>query len=188
MRPRRIFVTADQHFNHKKMAELRGIDCLSLMDDRLITMWNSVVGKNDLVYVLGDFGFGSKSRLRECALRLHGEKRLITGNHDWRNGIKACNFGSVMTVVGQYEVLYHNERVFLMLHDSSDVTKLLPRQIARACTFIVHGHNHQPPVLGNGPDRVPTFNVCADLHRLKPVLLDEVSLSFHSDESVGLKS
>lgn len=52
------------------------------MTEGLIKNWNSVVGKNDIVYVVGDFALCGKQKIIEISKRLNGRKRLILGNHD----------------------------------------------------------------------------------------------------------
>ena len=53
------------------------------MDDTLIKNWNSVVGKEDTVYHLGDFMFkGDRSHYFPV---LKGKKILIHGNHDHKH-------------------------------------------------------------------------------------------------------
>ena len=38
--------------------------------------------KKDMVYILGDFAFGSPESVRKLLDKLHGKKFLILGNHD----------------------------------------------------------------------------------------------------------
>ena len=52
------------------------------MTEKLIKNWNSVVGKNAIVYVVGDFARCGKQKIIEIGQRLNGRKRLILGNHD----------------------------------------------------------------------------------------------------------
>jgi len=55
------------------------------MNETLINNWNSVVGKNDLVYHLGDLAFASANKIREIVERLNGNIHLIPGNHEkWK--------------------------------------------------------------------------------------------------------
>lgn len=49
-------------------------------DNYIVRQWNSVVSKNDLVYVLGDVCF-DKTKL-PLLKRMKGNKHLILGNHD----------------------------------------------------------------------------------------------------------
>ena len=52
------------------------------MTEGLIKNWNNVVGKNDIVYVVGDFALCGKQKIIEIGQRLNGHKRLVLGNHD----------------------------------------------------------------------------------------------------------
>ena len=52
------------------------------MAEGLISRWNTRVSTEALVYVLGDFGFGSMGGLSSILGRLHGTKVLLMGNHD----------------------------------------------------------------------------------------------------------
>lgn len=54
----------------------------------MIKMWNSVVGKNDIVYHLGDFALGlDKCEYLSLMAKLNGQITLIRGNHD-RRGVE----------------------------------------------------------------------------------------------------
>lgn len=50
------------------------------MDQELISRWNSVVNKDDGVYILGDFG--ADGREAQIINQLNGNKFLVKGNHD----------------------------------------------------------------------------------------------------------
>lgn len=52
------------------------------MDEGLIARWNSAVGVEDEVWVLGDFALGSLAEHLRIAKRLTGHKVLVAGNHD----------------------------------------------------------------------------------------------------------
>lgn len=90
--------TSDQHFWHKNIIRYcsrpwnSGKDAdgnlvisdedVVRMNEALIMGWNSVVGKDDIVWMLGDFAFGDKSRIPEIVSRLNGRINLVLGNHD----------------------------------------------------------------------------------------------------------
>ena len=54
------------------------------MNEYIIQKWNSVVKENDIVYHLGDVGFGTTEMLKELVSRLNGTKILLRGNHDFK--------------------------------------------------------------------------------------------------------
>lgn len=52
------------------------------MNKTLISNWNSVVGKNDEVIVVGDFALMGKDNIIDIGRQLKGRKTLILGNHE----------------------------------------------------------------------------------------------------------
>ena len=81
-----IWVISDTHWQHYNMIhkfKTRPFDSIQEHDEKLIDNWNSVVKPGDKVYHLGDVTFGDKERyIGSIHNRLHGQKRLIVGNHD----------------------------------------------------------------------------------------------------------
>ena len=69
----KIYITADLHLGHEKIALVRGFSTVEEHDGTIIANWNSVVTKRDSVFVLGDVCFGQKNL---CKL---GQ---LLGNHD----------------------------------------------------------------------------------------------------------
>lgn len=78
----KVFFTSDPHFGHSNIIQYcnRPFANADEMDKALIDNWNSVVGKDDHVYVLGDVSMGNK--VANYLRRLNGYKHLIVGNHD----------------------------------------------------------------------------------------------------------
>ena len=52
---------------------------LDEMNNLVFNSWNGIVGKKDLVYIVGDFAY---DRHRKWAYELNGKKILIVGDHD----------------------------------------------------------------------------------------------------------
>lgn len=86
-----IFFSADHHFNHENIIKLsnRPYNSVEQMNKALVELWNSVVTPNDIIFYLGDFGFGKKESLEEICKKLNGHKFLIIGNHDKRHSYSA---------------------------------------------------------------------------------------------------
>ena len=85
-----IWFTADFHFGHDRIIEIcnRPFKNAAVMDKQLIKNYNSVVGDNDTVFVLGDFSLRGSSNVgyhRDILGKLRGHKHLILGNHDVEN-------------------------------------------------------------------------------------------------------
>ena len=53
----KIFLTSDTFFGRQLTAIERGFGSSEEMDNHIIDSWNGRVGKNDVVYHLGNFGW-----------------------------------------------------------------------------------------------------------------------------------
>jgi calcineurin-like phosphoesterase family protein len=78
------FLTADTHFGHASIIRNcnRPFADVAEMDDALIERWNAVVHPRDVIWHLGDFGYGDEARIAKIFHALNGTKKLILGNHD----------------------------------------------------------------------------------------------------------
>lgn len=77
-RTSQIFFTADTHFGSERTLTLtrRPFTNFREMDETLIVNWNKLIGKNDIVYHLGDFG------TLDTTQKLNGKIHLIMGNYE----------------------------------------------------------------------------------------------------------
>lgn len=93
-----VFFTSDTHYDHRGALRFRPqFQSLDQMNNHITERWNSVVGKGDTVYHLGDFGFDER-RFKYWLNKLNGQVHLILGNHDpeWPcNKIKDIGFASI---------------------------------------------------------------------------------------------
>lgn len=81
-----IWFTADEHFGHKNIITFckRPFAHVDEMRDTLISNFNSVVGKNDETWHVGDFAWRHVTP-RECYTilqHLNGKHHFVEGNHD----------------------------------------------------------------------------------------------------------
>lgn len=84
-----VFFTSDPHWGHFNVIKYcnRPFQSVEQMDNKLIADWNKVVGKNDIVYVLGDFTMlrmTSYQEVLDIIDQLNGTIHLVYGNHDHR--------------------------------------------------------------------------------------------------------
>ena len=78
------WVISDSHFYHENIIKYCNrpyADAVEMNED-MIAKWNAVVGKDDIVWHLGDFCFGCKEHINEIVPRLNGRINLVLGNHD----------------------------------------------------------------------------------------------------------
>ena len=81
------YYISDCHFGHRNIIAFDGrpFKDSDEMDEFMIQQWNSVVGRSDEVYIIGDMFMGHNSDAQIKILnRLKGMKHLIEGNHDKR--------------------------------------------------------------------------------------------------------
>ena len=130
------------------------------MDEFMVERWNSVVGKNDKVYHLGDVLLGGRSQMSILS-RLNGKKILIKGNHDrFELNVYAKYFKDVRA--------YHKLDKFVLSH--------IPAHPNSVKYVNVHGHLHYQLVnkIGTQTPDPRYYSVCVELHNYTPVALDEI--------------
>lgn len=138
------FFTADTHFNHCAILKYckRPFSGLYTMNAEMKYRWNSIVRKKDIVYHIGDFGFGSSKYLASLIKQLNGTIYLIRGTHD--KNIKK----EVLDIPNFHDLGYYYE---LFIPDS----KIKNKQIIVLCHYPLetwykshygslhfHGHCH----------------------------------------------
>lgn len=73
------------HLGHESIAKYRGFNSAYEHDEHLITQYNKIVHKKDLVYLLGDITMEKSNDYYQLD-RLNGGKVVILGNHDrWQH-------------------------------------------------------------------------------------------------------
>lgn len=76
-----VYFTSDTHFNHKNIIKYcnRPFNTVFEMNKAIVDRWNSKVDKKDLIYHLGDFGFGDVENIFS---KLNGRIFLCIGSHE----------------------------------------------------------------------------------------------------------
>ena len=155
------FVTSDYHFRDWTFFGGAFAESTKEEEMRHIELWNSVVGKDDLVLYIGDFCDGGVGDLEELSKKLNGRKILIKGNHDhiddeWYR----CAFEDVMT---EMRIPDLNLR---LIHVKEEAKNL------EAGERVIYGHAHRHM---SGPPATTrdSICVCAKWHGWKPISLAE---------------
>lgn len=161
------FVIADLHINHINIIEYtqRSFNDIFQMNNYIIDQWNSTINDDDIVYVLGDFGFGSVENLTHIVNLLYGYKILIMGNHDRRRSV------SWWLNVGFNEVYKKPIEIknLLLSHEP---------QIVSSNQINIHGHIHNNPL---PKEFNPNNHICVsvELHNYKPVNIKTIIKHFN---------
>ena len=160
------FYTADLHFGHEKIIELayRPFKTIEEMDKTLIENWNRKVGKNDLIYVIGDFTILNTAKYKEYTDQLNGQKYLILGNHD-RPHPKG------FIGISQYHTVRDGNYRVIMFHWAIEFWQ--GRMEKDYCDKpVVHFHGHSHGLIKNEP--LNRFDVGVDCWNYEPVTLKEI--------------
>jgi calcineurin-like phosphoesterase family protein len=157
----KTFFTSDHHFGHKNIIdfESRPFQNADEMTSKMIESWNTVVGKEDKVFHLGDFSFLNKEKTSDIVSKLNGYKFLILGNHD-RGRSRAWWLEAGFDEVSEHPIIYNN--FFFLTHEPMYMNKHMP--------FVnVHGHIH-----GQKYEGLNFFNVCVEHWDYKPITFETI--------------
>ena len=159
------FIIADLHFGHTNIIgyEDRPFTDVDDMNKKLINYWNSVVGSDDIVYVLGDFTLSRRMDvITNLVNSLHGRKILIMGNHDTR---KPKDYVSCGFEVATRKPMMVEPGVILMHEPFIDSSFIAPNYIY----FFGHVHNNHS-IMDDYPNCM-----CVSVERInyRPIDLDE---------------
>ena len=133
-----IWFIADTHYRHKNILEFenRPFNSIEEMEVKMIEAWNGVVGKNDTIYIVGDFCFGGHNDWIHILDQLKGNIVFIKGNHDKSKIVnRVINEGyiheyhEVGTIVREEKLMFHLTHYPLELGD-------------RPRNFNISGHIH----------------------------------------------
>lgn len=159
------FLIADLHFGHENVIKYTSQPFVNAeeMNQRLIEYWNSVVGNDDLVYVLGDFTLSRKMNvIKNLVNILNGKKILIMGNHDTR---KPKDYVECGFEVATRKPIMVEPGVILMHEPFENSSLIVPNYI------YFFGHVHANKTL---MDEYPNC-MCVSVERIdyRPINLDE---------------
>lgn len=200
-----VWFTSDLHIGHTKVAELRATPAVKLTwpdrpdlwthwhDGVLATGWDTMVGADDTVWILGDISAGGKAAQVNALTWLAqrpGIKHLVTGNHDgchpmYRNAAKcaawylSCGIASVQPfarrkVAGRNVLMSH----FPYSGDHTANDRYTQYRLRNEGVPLLHGHTHtrEKVSLHVAPEpRATQVHVGIDAWGLRPVHLDEIA-------------
>lgn len=156
----KTFFISDTHFSqvNKGRTKENKIGDYKKTDHEYIKKWNSVVGKKDIVYHLGDFG------KYEIIKKLNGQVILICGNYEMLD-IKDDfeSFRDRLIKMGFKDVVLEG----LVLDKNVLGREVYLTHKPESCKkdmFNLFGHVHSlKPIMKNG------FNVCTEYHNFTPL-------------------
>jgi calcineurin-like phosphoesterase family protein len=140
---KKIFFTSDTHFNHANIIEYckRPFKDIIHMNESMIENWNRVVSPRDIVYHLGDFAMGDKSKIPSILSRLNGHIILICGNHDHK---KSLDF---FPEVRHTDIIQIGEHQVELIHN--------PSHAKTKNSIVLCGHVHEKWAFKKKKETVP---------------------------------
>ena len=174
------FFTSDQHYGHKNICRFAGRPFSSVeeMDEALIKAHNETVGKQDIVWFVGDFAFSDAERIKTILRRLNGQKNLVLGNHD--NQIartpRAFIGDGLLNSVNHYKHIRIGNQPIVLMHYAMRIWDK-----SHYGSWHLYGHSHGTlPPHGKSLDvGVDDKNITSDY---RPYSYDEVAKFMDSRE------
>lgn len=172
------WVSGDHHLDHRAIIKYEDrvtrvpvldLDSIDEMNDKLINLWNTFVGKDDKVWYLGDFALTSRLKRKELCSKMNGQKIIILGNHD--QGAKAMvEAGFIAAYRWLICEIGIEDRTLeaLMIHDPAK------RPEGYKPDLVLCGHVHSAWKRQNqyNEDQPLVVNVGVDVSGFEPVELD----------------
>jgi calcineurin-like phosphoesterase family protein len=176
---------SDPHFDHESswakwkkkdgITPVRPFTSTQEMNETIIINARRIVGKNDILYVLGDLAMTRAGS--EYARRLPGRKRLALGNHDGCGARHYLDLG-FEDVGAMFDVNISGYRA-IMSH-----IPLHPANVFERWDFNIHGHMHDQSVkreiiTGHCAEIDPLYR-CVSMEQIgyTPILLEELVKDF----------
>ena len=161
-------LTADQHFYHRGILKHekhnRPFKDVDEMNEHLIEVWNSIVGKRDRIICLGDLVWGKNLGIIS---RLNGEIILLRGNHDNMHEDKYIRAGITRVLPGPVKSRAHK---IVLSHEP------LVQPVSYPHCLNIHGHTHSYGGRLTGPMDISImhYSVSVEMHDFKPITLRDI--------------
>ena len=168
-----IYYIADTHFGHGNIIRLsnRPFSNVDEMNEIMIRNWNNCVGKDDTVYIVGDFAFKSAEHPVGILSQLNGHKVLIKGNHGGKN-LKDPAFRKQFDEICDRKTIYDNNRMVVIDH-----FPIIEWDGFFRGSYLVYGHIHNNTsnfAYKCMKELDNALNAGVDINNFMPVTLDEL--------------
>lgn len=165
--------TSDHHFGHANIIRFceRPFNTVDEMDSELIYRWNEAVGRNDVVYHLGDFALMGLDFARRIFRKLNGRIAVVPGGHDKRWLPKSkhnvvSKSGHWISVLPPLVSVTFDKRIIVLCHYAMRVWDR-----SHYGAWHLYGHSH-----GKLPEWGNALDVGVDSHDFTPISLEEISV------------
>lgn len=173
----KIFLIGDTHFLHDNIVKYAGRP--EHHEAIMKKNWNDTVGKDDVVFHLGDIAAGIKGRdemLIKIFKNLNGKKYLIKGNHDHKPNnwyVKNLGFEDVYhhLILGDAMLCHYPLRIneYSKAKEILKVENLQRIADENDVKHIIHGHVHQRTT-----DLPNHYNVSVEAINYTPININDL--------------
>ncbi len=169
-----IWLTSDTHFCHDRdfVWDARGFKNVHEMNEAIIERWNKVVGKDDIVYHLGDVMLMDNIEGLKLLKSLKGKIYIAYGNHDTEARVRLYdNCYNVANVSMGYR-LSEGKKTLVLTHYPT-----ITANGEDTRTLNLFGHTHQKTNFfknEDGTERKYMYHVGMDSHDCTPVNLEDI--------------
>ncbi len=167
-----IYFTSDLHFSHNNVIKYcdRPFSGYMEMNNVLIANWNSLVRKDDTIYILGDVTLKGITCVNELVPKLKGKKYLVRGNHDLFHNKEKLD-QSLFEWIKDYYELHYKGTMFCLSH-----YPYLSWNNRMQGSIHLHGHIHakEDYNIKNTIGGVYRFDVGVDANNYFPVSIEKI--------------
>lgn len=173
-----VYFTSDLHFGHNKdfLFGPRGFETIAAHNQAIVDNYNSLVGKDDEVYILGDLMLENNEQGLELIKQLNGKIHIILGNHDsfvrielykQLPNVVEVTYATLIKIKKQHYYLSHYPTICSNYDDKPYHNHIIN----------LFGHTHQTNCFyGDNPFM---YNVSLDAHNNYPVSIEEIDKDIH---------
>ena len=147
-------------------------------DEEIIRRWNEKITHKDVVFILGDFCFGTGKRANEILKQLNGKKILVLGNHD--NIFMDKDFDKTLfEEITNYKEIRVNNYHFILFHFPIQVWNKMQKG-----SIHLYGHIHSNETTEHRMEyEIPrSFNVGVDVNNYYPVCMNDYVEKVNKEE------
>lgn len=179
----KIWFASDLHLGHKNITKPVGWRPAGF-EKYFLDAWFNVVGKDDIICILGDICFGTQAYYFDLMSKLPGEKVLVLGNHDKNKHSWYAKWGFRVTPFTETLILKHDYGNILLSHVPASEAVLVSRGDNRfqwlaqkhakemdnsSCILNIHGHTH-----GLAKEAHNTFDASLEVINYAPIELEQI--------------
>ena len=171
-----IYVTSDLHFCHSRefLYEPRGFRTIEEHDAAVIERWNSWVGPEDDVYVLGDLVLNDIDKGIEYLKMLNGKIHVIRGNHDTDTKMaRYAECPNIVEICDGSKFFRYKKFHFLLSHYPTLTSNYDNEKPLRARMINVCGHSHTKDRFADF-DKGLIYHAELDVNDCYPIAIEEI--------------